>query len=78
MMPLTDRKRLIREIEEIPEALIPKFQQILTALKRKVTWEKSGTPRSGSLRGIWRNGVIDEGLFRDAKRSLFPFDHSNR
>lgn len=68
------REKLLKEIEEIPDDMIPTLYRIVRLLKNGFAprTEKSG--QRGSLRGIWKGSQIDDDLVREAKESLFPHE----
>jgi len=68
------RERLIKEIEEIPEEMIPKVYRIINILKTELITRKRAGFR-GSLRGIWKGSQIDESLFLEAKKAIFPYEY---
>lgn len=74
-MSSTYKEKLLREIEEIPKEVIPKLYRVIRILKTELIpkAEKSGI--RGSLRGIWKGSQIDESLFIEAKKSLFPYEN---
>ena len=37
--------------------------------------EKGEKENRGSLKGIWKGSQIDESLFLDAKKSVFPYEY---
>jgi len=67
------KEKIREEIEKIPEESIPSFYRIFQALKKEFA-RKTKTGNRGSLRGIWGMNRIDEPLFEEAKRSLFPYE----
>jgi hypothetical protein len=73
-MPANDKNRLLKEIDEFPEEAIPKLYRVLHVLRTELTWkgDKSGVRRS--LKGIWKGSQIDDDLFLQAKKSLFPYE----
>ena len=74
-MPMTTYKeKLICEIEEIPENMLPKFYRIVHLLKTEIMQKALLPGKRGSLKGIWGDNRIDEHLFAEAKKSLFPYE----
>lgn len=72
-MPTRYREKLLKEIEQVPEESIPNLYRIFHVLKVELT-RKTKTGKRGALRGIWGKKRVDENLFLEAKRSLFPYD----
>ncbi|MBU0569063.1 hypothetical protein KKC52_13595 [bacterium] len=64
----------MKEIKELPEELLPKFYKVIHLMTTEFTPIKKGKNR-GSLKGIWKGSDIDEKLFEEAKRSLFPYEY---
>jgi hypothetical protein len=67
------REKLLKEIAQVPEESIPNLYRIFHILKVELT-RKTKTGKRGSLRKLWGPKRVDENLFQDAKRSLFPFE----
>ena len=72
-MPLTHKERLLKEIDEFPEETIPKLCKIIHVLRTELIG-KAKKPR-GSLKGIWKGSQIDNALYLESRRSLFPYEH---
>jgi len=73
-MPSTYKEKLIKEIEDIPEEMIPKLYQAVHILKTELMPKTKKTGIRGSLKGIWKGSQIDDSLFFEAKKSLFPYE----
>jgi hypothetical protein len=72
-MPATYKEKLLKEIDGLPEQKISKLYKIIHILKVELM-QKGKRPRiRGSLKGIWKGSQIDESLFVEARRSLFPY-----
>ncbi len=65
------KEKLLKEIDEIPEELIPKFYKIFHLLKDELINKKN--MNRNSLKGIWNRSIIDEKIFNEAKKSLFSY-----
>jgi hypothetical protein len=68
------RKKLLKELEEMPDDMVPTMYRIIHLLK---TGWAPGTKRSGqrgSLQGIWKGSQIDDASFQEARESLFPYE----
>lgn len=74
-MSSTYKKKLIREIEEIPEEMIPRLYRIIHILKSELAPKTLQSGIRGSLRGIWKGSQIDEALFFAARKSLFSYEY---
>lgn len=68
------KEKLLKEIEEFPEEKISKIYQIFHILRAELTAKTKRQGNRGSLKGIWKGSRIDEKLFVEAKKSLFPYE----
>ena len=73
-MASTYKERLLEKIEGFPKEKISKLYKIIHILRVELMQkaEKSGV--RGSLQGIWKGSQINEALFLEAKKSLFPYE----
>lgn len=71
------KKKLLNEINAIPESLLPRFCRIVHALRTELTVHEAQAPGKGSLRGIWGGIPIDESLISEAEKSLFPYERKD-
>lgn len=69
------RERLLEEIREFPEEMMPELYKIIHLLNTKFVPRMKKTKKRGSLKGIWKGSQIDEALFLQAKKSLFPYEY---
>ncbi len=74
-MPSTYKEKLIEEIKNTPEEMLPKLYKIIHLLKVELMQAPKGKKGRGSLKGIWKGSQIDESLFIEAKKSLFPYEY---
>jgi hypothetical protein len=74
-MATTYKQKLIGEINALPEELVPSFYRIVRTLRSELSNKTTVVPPRGSLRGIWGNQEINEAQFREAKKSLFSYEH---
>ena len=72
------RERLLEEIEEIPEEMLPKFCKVIHLLSSEFVSTPQKSRERGSLKAIWKGSQIDEELFVQAKESLFPYEYKGR
>ena len=72
-MSSTYKEKLLKGIEEISEEMMPKFYRVIHMLRAELTPKMEKSEIRGSLRGIWKGSQIDERLFLEAKKSLFPY-----
>ena len=69
------KKRLLKEIEKVPDDKTPQLHKIIHLLTTELIPKTKKTGNRGSLKGIWKDSQIDESLFTKAKKSLFPYEH---
>ena len=68
------KKKIFKEIEDIPEDKAPKLYKIIHLFTDEIMTGGKKIKNRGSLKGIWKGSQIDEDLFNDAKKSLFPYE----
>jgi hypothetical protein len=73
-MQSTYKERLLKEIEGFPEEKISKLYKIIHILRIELMQKARKPGIRGSLKGVWKGSQIDESLFLEAKRSLFPYE----
>jgi len=64
------KQKLLGEINEVPEKLLPRFYRIIHTLRKELTNQVTSTPTRGSLKGIWGESTINESLIAEARESL--------
>ncbi len=69
------KEKIIKEIEKIPESKMPKLYKVIHLLATELMPKAKKTGNRGSLKGIWKGSQIDESLFTEAKKSLFPYEY---
>ncbi len=74
-MPSIYKDKILKEIEDVPEEIMPKLYKIIHMLTTDLIPKTTKRGKRGSLRGIWEGSQIDESLFLDAKKSLFPYEY---
>ena len=73
-MASTYKERLFKEIEGFPEEKIAKLYKIIHILRTELMQKVRKNGNRGSLKGIWRGSQIDEELFAEARKSVFPYE----
>jgi len=73
-MQSTYKERLLKEIEGFPEEKISKLYKIIHILRIELMQKARKPGIRGSLKGVWKGSQINESLFLEAKRSLFPYE----
>ena len=70
----TYKKMILKELEEVPEEMMPKLYKVFHILTSELM-PRSPKRVRGSLKGIWKGSIIDESLLDNAKESLFSYEH---
>jgi len=71
----TYKEKILKELEGVPGEMMPKIYRIIHLLTTELIPKANETGNRGSLKGIWKGSQIDESLFLEAKKSLFPYEH---
>jgi len=71
----TYKEKILKELEGVPGEMMPKLYKIIHLLTTELIQKKDEKENRGSLKGIWKGSQIDESLFLDAKKSVFPYDY---
>lgn len=70
------KEKILKELERLPETMMPKLYRVIHLLSTELLRaEVKAAGKRGSLKGIWKGSQIDESLFVDAKKSLFPYEY---
>lgn len=72
------KQKLIREINSLPDDLMPLFYRIVRTLRSELMNRTELKTKRGSLRGIWGNLEIDETDISAARKSLFSYYSQER
>jgi hypothetical protein len=73
-MASTYKEKLIKEIEETPQEIIPKLYERMHHLRDELMQKAKMSGKRGSLKGIWKGSLIDDKFFSEGKSSLFPYE----
>jgi hypothetical protein len=65
------KEKILEEIEGFPEDKMSKLYRII----RLLVTELRKTGNRGSLKGLWKGSRINESLFIEAKKTLFPYEY---
>ena len=71
----TYKEKILKELEGVPTEMMPKLYRIIYLLTNEIIPKTKETGNRGSLKGIWKGSQIDESIFLEAKKSLFPYEH---
>ena len=69
------KKKILKEIEKIPDERIPRLYKVIHLLTTELISKTKKTGNRGSLKGIWKGSKIDESLLLKARKSLFPHEY---
>jgi len=73
-MQSTYKEKILKEIESIPNDRMPKLYRVIHLLVSELIPQTKKTGNRGSLKGVWKGSQVDESLFIEAKKSLFPYE----
>lgn len=68
------KEKILKEIEKIPDDRMSKLYRVIHLLVSELMPKPPKTGNRGSLKGVWKGSQIDESLFIEAKKSLFPYE----
>jgi len=71
----TYKEKILKELELVPDEMMPKIYKIIHLLATELMPKTKDRGNRGSLKGIWKGSQIDESLFLEAKKSLFPYEY---
>lgn len=71
----TYKEQILKELEGVPGEMMPKLYKIIHVLTTELIQKKDEKGNRGSLKGIWKGSRIDESLFFEAKKSVFPYEY---
>jgi hypothetical protein len=54
--------------------MMPKLHKIIHLLATELIPKTKETGNRDSLKGIWKGKQVDESLFLEARKSLFPYE----
>ena len=69
------KKKILKEIEKIPDEKIPRLYKVIHLLTAELISKTKRIGNRGSLKGIWKDSDIDESLLIKARKSLFPYEY---
>lgn len=73
-MHSTYKERIIKELGRVPEEKMPKLYKVIHQIISEFISEVKKPGRRGSLKGLWKGSKIDDSLFSEAKKTLFPYE----
>ncbi len=69
------KEKILKEIEKVPDDKMPGLYKIIHLLADELILGSKKTGKKGSLKGIWKGSLVNDSLFVEAKKSLFPYEH---
>ncbi|HHT9114720.1 MAG TPA: hypothetical protein ACFYD0_15570 [Candidatus Wunengus sp. YC65] len=73
-MQIDYKKKILQEIEKVPDEKLANMYRIIHLLTGELTAGTKKTGKRVSLKGIWKGSQIDDSVFAEAKKSLFPYE----
>jgi hypothetical protein len=73
-MQVDYKKKILQEIEKIPDDKLANMYRIIHLLSSELKGGAKKTGKRISLRGIWKGSQINDSLFNEAKKALFPYE----
>ena len=73
-MPINYKDRLLKQLKEFHEETLPKLCRVLHVLRTELMHKGNKPSARRSLKGIWKGSQLDDDLFRQATKSLFPYE----
>jgi hypothetical protein len=70
----TYKEKILKDLEDVPGEMMPKLYKIIHLLTTELIPKTKETGNRGSLKGIWKGSQVDESLFFEARKSLFPYE----
>ncbi len=71
----TYKEKILKELDGVPREMMPKLYKIIHLLATELIPKTKETGKRGSLKGIWKGSQVDESLFLEARKSLFPYEN---
>ena len=68
------KEKIMKDINEIPVDILPKFYKIVHLLKTELVSTTKKPGQRNSLKGIWKGSEVDDSLFDEAKKSMFKYE----
>jgi hypothetical protein len=73
-MATSYKMKIIKEIEKVPDEKLGNIYKIIHLLTSELTHETKKSGKRMSLKGIWKGSQIDDSIFSDARKSVFPYE----
>ncbi len=58
----------------VPEEKMPKLYKVIHQITSEFISEAKKPVRRGSLKGLWKGSSIEDSLFFEAQKNLFPYE----
>jgi len=71
----TYKEKILKELDGVPREMMPKLYKIIHLLATELIPKTKETGKRGSLKGIWKGSQVDESIFLEARKSLFPYEN---
>ncbi len=70
----TYKERIIKELGMVPEEKMPEIYKAIHQITSEFISEAKKPVRRGSLKGLWKGSCIEDSLFFEAKKTVFPYE----
>lgn len=74
----TYKEQIIKELVRVPEEQMPKLYKVIHQITTEFISGAKKPVKRGSLKGLWKGSSIEDSLFFEARKTLFPYDCGNR
>ena len=70
----TYKQRIIKELGMVPEEKMPEIYKVIHQITSEFISKTKKPVKRGSLNGLWIGSHIEDSLFFEAKKTLFPYE----
>jgi hypothetical protein len=73
-MQIDYKKKILQDIEKVLTEKLANVYRIIHVLTGELSSGMKKTGKRVSLKGLWKGSQIDDALFAESKKSLFPYE----
>ena len=70
----TYKERIIKELGRVPEEKMPKLYKVIHQITSEFVSKDKKPQKRGSLKGLWKGSSIEDSLFFEARKTIFPYE----